>query len=84
MTFHSIPGQLIAFISILATNKPGDLVPYLPNDAGEKSITNLDKLRHSNGEISTADLRLEMQRTMQKHAAVFRTGTLLKVINYHP
>uniref|UniRef100_A0AC35GC33 Fumarate reductase/succinate dehydrogenase flavoprotein-like C-terminal domain-containing protein n=1 Tax=Panagrolaimus sp. PS1159 TaxID=55785 RepID=A0AC35GC33_9BILA len=41
--------------------KPGDSVPDLPKDGGEKSIANVDKLRHANGDISTADLRLEMQ-----------------------
>lgn len=60
-------------------NKPGDPVPDMPNDAGEASIANLDKARFANGDIPTAELRLEMQRTMQKHAAVFRTGPILQV-----
>lgn len=42
------------------------------------SVANMDKLRHSNGKIKTADLRLKMQKTMQAHAAVFREGSLLK------
>jgi len=33
-----------------------------------------DKLRFSDGSTSTAQLRLKMQKTMQNHAAVFRTG----------
>ena len=45
----------------------------LPN-GGEESIARLDKVRHQNGTIPTSDLRLDMQRTMQNHAAVFRTG----------
>lgn len=68
------------FFSILKTNKAGDSLPELPNNAGEKSIENLDKMRHANGDINTADLRLELQRTMQFHAAVFRRGDILKVI----
>jgi outer membrane receptor for monomeric catechols len=34
-------------------------------------------LRNANGSMSTADIRLNMQRTMQKDAAVFRTGETL-------
>lgn len=41
------------------------------------SVANLDKLRQANGTITTADLRLKMQKTMQLHAAVFRDGPLL-------
>jgi succinate dehydrogenase (ubiquinone) flavoprotein subunit len=41
-------------------------------------VANLDKLYHANGDVPTAQLRLEMQRTMQNHAAVFRTGDVLK------
>ena len=36
------------------------------------------QLRFAKGDIPTADLRLEMQKTMQKHAAVFRRGDILK------
>lgn len=36
------------------------------------------QVRHANGDISTADLRLQMQKTMQKHAAVFRRGDVLQ------
>ena len=44
----------------------------LPKDAGDHSIARLDKLRHSKGKSSTAEMRLKMQKTMQNHAAVFR------------
>lgn len=64
--------------NILAEHKPGDAVPPLPQEAGEPSVANLDRLRTANGEVPTAQLRLDMQRTMQKHAAVFRTGPLLQ------
>lgn len=47
-------------------------------NAGEFSVANLDKLRHANGQITTADLRLKMQRCMQNHAAVFRDGPILE------
>lgn len=44
---------------------------------GEDSVTNLDNVRYANGSISVADLRLKMQKTMQNHAAVFRTQETL-------
>ncbi|RLV82643.1 Succinate dehydrogenase ubiquinone flavoprotein subunit mitochondrial [Meyerozyma sp. JA9] len=49
----------------------------MPQDLGVESIENLDKLRNANGTHSTADLRLEMQKTMQKGCAVFRTQETL-------
>lgn len=50
----------------------------LLQNAGEFSVANLDKLRHANGKITTAELRLKMQRCMQNHAAVFRDGPILQ------
>jgi succinate dehydrogenase (ubiquinone) flavoprotein subunit len=38
----------------------------------------MDKVRFASGDIPTAQLRLTMQKTMQNHAAVFRTGSVLK------
>ncbi|CAF3958981.1 unnamed protein product, partial [Rotaria magnacalcarata] len=64
--------------TITAENKPGEKFGELPSNAGESSIANLDKLRNANGSISTAELRLKMQKTMQAHAAVFRDGDTLK------
>jgi len=64
--------------TIARKSRPGDTVPELPKDAGEASVSNIDKLRFSNGGTSTADLRMAMQKTMQRHAAVFRTGDVLK------
>lgn len=39
----------------------------------EQCLTRFDGLRHAKGSRSTAEIRLEMQKTMQAHAAVFRT-----------
>ena len=50
----------------------------LADDAGDLALSRLDKLRHANGSRSTAEIRLEMQRIMQNHAAVFRTGEVLE------
>ncbi len=49
----------------------------LASDAGQDSVDRLDKLRNANGSRSTAEIRLEMQKIMQGHAAVFRTGESL-------
>mgnify|MGYP006422433791 CR=1 FL=1 len=50
----------------------------LPSDSAEMSLGRLDQLRHAKGETPTAALRLEMQKTMQDHCAVFRTGEILE------
>ncbi len=42
-------------------------------------MANIDRLRKSTGKVTTADLRLRLQKSMQKHAAVFRTGDILQV-----
>ena len=59
------------------TMTPGARHKPLAADAGQDSVDRLDKLRHADGERSTAEVRLEMQRIMQNHAAVFRTGETL-------
>jgi succinate dehydrogenase / fumarate reductase flavoprotein subunit len=46
-------------------------------DAGETAVARLDRLRHASGSLRTADVRLDLQRTMQRDAAVFRTGETL-------
>jgi succinate dehydrogenase / fumarate reductase flavoprotein subunit len=58
--------------------QPGIRQKPLAVDAGENAIARLDKLRHANGSKPTAAIRLEMQRIMQNHAAVFRTGESLQ------
>ncbi|MDX2300588.1 MAG: succinate dehydrogenase flavoprotein subunit [Xanthomonadaceae bacterium] len=59
------------------TIKPGAAHKRLPADACERSLGNLDRLRYAKGSTSTAEIRNRMQRTMQNHAAVFRTGETL-------
>jgi len=58
--------------------KPGTPLPDLPANAGFDSIERIDKLRHGKGEMSTAELRLKLQKNMQTNAAVYRTGESLK------
>ncbi len=58
--------------------KPGAAHKELPASITDKALGNFDKLRHAKGGTPTADIRLNMQRTMQKDAAVFRTGESLR------
>ena len=60
---------------IMARNAPHH---PLPKNAGEAALEHLDKLRYAKGSHSTAEIRLKMQRVMQDHAAVFRTGEILE------
>jgi len=48
----------------------------------QRAIDRFDNLRYADGSIPTAELRLEMQQTMQSDAAVFRTDkTLLEGVH---
>ena len=60
------------------TMKPGQAQRDLPAGAGEESIANLDMIRYSKGSQSTAAIRREMQKTMQRYAAVFRRQDYLE------
>ncbi|HRC71884.1 MAG TPA: succinate dehydrogenase flavoprotein subunit [Candidatus Competibacter sp.] len=54
--------------------KPNSSHGPLPQASVDKIVARFDGLRHAKGENPTASLRTRMQRTMQNHAAVFRTG----------
>ena len=56
---------------------PGSPHKVLKGDKGDKALARLDHFRNASGGTRTAHLRDEMQRTMQNHAAVFRTGETL-------
>jgi succinate dehydrogenase / fumarate reductase flavoprotein subunit len=60
------------------TVKTGTKHRALPKDAGDLAVSRIDKLRNAKGSLRTADIRLNMQRVMQNHAAVFRTGESLQ------
>lgn len=59
------------------TIDPNEPMTRLSENAGEATLERLDKLRYADGSRSTAEIRLEMQRTMQAHCAVFRTGEVM-------
>lgn len=56
---------------------PGEEKPDLPKDSADLALSRLDKFRNAAGDTRTAQLRLEMQKVMQNHCAVFRTGEVL-------
>jgi len=66
-----------------AAIRAGQIVnPAAPNRdtskaAVEAAVDRFDRLRHASGGVPTAELRLEMQKTMQSDAAVFRTDKTL-------
>ncbi|MBX9795296.1 succinate dehydrogenase flavoprotein subunit [Sphingomonas sp.] len=59
------------------TLKPGTPHNPLPKGSEEQALSRLDHFRGAAGGTPTAKIRLEMQRTMQKHCAVFRDNALL-------
>jgi succinate dehydrogenase (ubiquinone) flavoprotein subunit len=64
--------------SIVEQYTPGQTQRDLPAGAGEQSITNLDNMRYSTGKIPTAAMRTQMQKAMQRYAAVFRRQDYLE------
>ena len=54
--------------------KPGTPHKPLPESSVTPILERLERARNANGSTPTAKIRDDMQRTMQKHAAVFRTG----------
>merc|ERR1711972_182528 len=59
--------------------KPNSPPIQMPKNAGEASIARMDKMRYARGPIPTADLRRELQLTMQKYAPVYRNAADLEV-----
>jgi succinate dehydrogenase / fumarate reductase flavoprotein subunit len=60
-----------------ATVAPGEKQPELAKDAGRLAVERLDRFRHASGGTPTAELRMQMQTTMQADCAVYRTGQTL-------
>jgi succinate dehydrogenase (ubiquinone) flavoprotein subunit len=58
--------------------KPNSPPVTFPASAGEQTIARLDKIRNAKGAVPTADLRRELQVTMQKLAPVYRNADDLK------
>ncbi|MEM0935556.1 MAG: succinate dehydrogenase flavoprotein subunit [Pseudomonadota bacterium] len=66
-----------------AAIKAGEVVdanasnPRLNQASLDRALDRFDRTRHARGDTGTAELRLEMQKTMQEDAAVFRTDETL-------
>jgi len=50
--------------------KPG--APHRPPVSADASLARFDKVRNASGSLKTSEIRKNMQRCMQNHAAVFR------------
>ena len=59
------------------TVRSGDSHAALPKEATDRALARLDRIRWSKGPTGAGAIRLAMQRTMQRHCAVFRDGPLL-------
>ncbi|MEI9926450.1 MAG: succinate dehydrogenase flavoprotein subunit [Sphingomonas sp.] len=58
--------------------RPGAAHAALPAGSEELALGRLDHFRNAAGGSPTATLRADMQKTMQKHCAVFRTDELMR------
>ncbi len=57
--------------------KPGMAHSPLKKGACDKTLARFDRIRYAKGTEKPADIRLKMQKTMQTHASVYRTGEML-------
>ena len=57
--------------------KPGTAHKPLSPHACDQALARFDKIRYANGNRTTSEIRLDMQRAMQTKAAVFRTQSTL-------
>jgi succinate dehydrogenase / fumarate reductase flavoprotein subunit len=57
---------------------PGAKQPELPAGSADMALSRLDRFRYAKGGVSTAELRLRMQKVMQNYCAVYRTGETLE------
>jgi succinate dehydrogenase / fumarate reductase flavoprotein subunit len=56
---------------------PGVTLAPPSQESTDKAIERLDRMRHAKGKEKVGALRLDMQKAMQKYAAVFRSGSSL-------
>jgi succinate dehydrogenase / fumarate reductase, flavoprotein subunit len=63
---------------VTETLRPGEGHVAIPQAATDRAIARLDRIRWAKGKTGTGAIRLAMQRTMQRHCAVFRTGPLME------
>ncbi len=56
----------------------GGAAVRLAKNTGEEIIDRFDRLRYADGDSTTADIRLDMQKIMQNFCAVFRTEEVMQ------
>jgi succinate dehydrogenase / fumarate reductase flavoprotein subunit len=62
---------------VAQTVRPGESHAPAPEQATDRAIARLDRIRWSKGAARAGAIRLAMQKIMQRHCAVFRDGPLL-------
>jgi succinate dehydrogenase / fumarate reductase flavoprotein subunit len=67
-----------AGLRLAETIKPNATHKELPKDGAGLALARLDRFRFAAGGSPTAEIRVEMQREMQAHCAVFRTDEVLR------
>ena len=77
MVNHAVGIGWTAIRPEVAKQKRGGEAGMLFRDELEAALSRFDGLRYAAGQVATAELRLEMQKTMQADAAVFRTDNTL-------
>ncbi|TVY76062.1 putative succinate dehydrogenase [ubiquinone] flavoprotein subunit [Lachnellula suecica] len=65
-------------LHIAGNNDKGAPHLKVPDDIGNKSLADLERIRTASGDITSAKLRLDMQKAMQTDVAVFRTEDSLQ------
>ncbi|XP_023023554.2 succinate dehydrogenase [ubiquinone] flavoprotein subunit, mitochondrial [Leptinotarsa decemlineata] len=63
--------------AITQYSSPGEEI-IVDESLGQISLDHLDRLRHADGKYTVGELRLKLQKTMQKHAGVFRNQEILE------
>ena len=71
-------GKSAGETAVIELGKSGKEHKPLPTEAIDKTLARLDRLNNQKGGANVHETRLDMQRTMQKHAGVFRFNDLLK------
>jgi succinate dehydrogenase / fumarate reductase flavoprotein subunit len=73
VVFGRAAGERAAVIA-----KANGAMPEFPKGAGDAALARFDRFRDAKGGTPTARLRTRMQRVMQSHCPVFRTGHVLE------
>ncbi|PVU97371.1 hypothetical protein BB561_000589 [Smittium simulii] len=66
-----------AALDIASKNSPNEPLKELDPSSGAQSIADLEAIRTADGNTKTSEIRLDMQKTMQSHASVFRNQEVL-------